>query len=133
LCDKDSEGSGELRLDTSLSVGEEEVEVPGCRSVVLISGSGCGGGAGAAAGAGISAFLAMAQVKAHASEIEAGLSLEAQCRKQNHDDGAYTHGTPATVENDNDDGVDEARRRRKHALPLPAVSLTAWLLVSTLP
>lgn len=132
MCDKDSEGSGELRLDTSLSVGEEEVEAAGCRSVVLISGSGCGGAAGAAAGAGISAFLAMAQVKAHASEIEAGLSLEAQCRKQNHDDGAYTHGTPATVEDDGD-GVNEARRRRKHALPLPAVSLTAWLLVSTLP
>ena len=132
MCDKDNEGSGELRLDTSLSVGEEEVEAAGCRSV-LISGSGCGGaGAGAAAGAGISAFLAMGQVKAHASEIEAGLSLEAACRKQNHDDGAYTHSTPATV-GDSDDGVNEARRRRKHALPLPAVSLTAWLLVSTLP
>lgn len=79
LCDRDSEGSGELRLDTSLRVGEEEVEVA-CRSM-LISGSGGGGAAGAAAGAGISAFLAMGQVKAHASEIVAGLDLEAEAAK----------------------------------------------------
>ena len=123
MCDKDSEGSGELRLETSLSVGEEEVEVEaaGCRSVVvLISGCGCGG-AGAAAGAGISAFLAMGQVKlTRASEIEAGLNANLEAEEQSHS-GAYTHSTPTTVE----DGVDEAHRQRKQALPLHAVSPTA--------
>lgn len=86
MCDKeDSERSGELRLDTSLRVGEEEVEAAvGCRAAVLISESGCGGAGAAAGAAGISAFLAMGQVKlTRASEIEAGLNadLDAEGRK----------------------------------------------------
>ena len=65
----------------------------GCRSMLISeSGGGGGGGAGAAAGAGISAFLAMGQVNAHASEIEAGLSLEAEAQDL---DGAYNN-TPST-------------------------------------
>lgn len=95
LCDRDSEGSGELRLDTSLSVGEEDVEVEaaGCRAVVLISESGCGGaGAFAAAGAGISALLAMGQVAlTRASEIEARLNANLEAQEQSHGSGA--HGT----------------------------------------
>ena len=94
MCDKeDRERSGELRLDTSLSVGEEEVEAAvGCRLEVLISVSGCGG-AGAAAAAGISAFLAMGQVKlTRASEIEAGLNADLDAERKSHG-GAYTHST----------------------------------------
>ena len=92
MCDRDSEGSGELRLDTSLSVGEEDVEVEtaGCRSAVVISESGCGGaGALAAAGAGISAFLAMGQVAlTRASEIEARLNANLEAEEQSHSSGA---------------------------------------------
>jgi hypothetical protein len=95
LCDKeDRERSGELRLDTSLSVGEEEVEAAvGCRLEVLISECGCGGAGAAAGAAGISAFLAMGQVKlTRASEIEAGLNADLDAERKSHG-GAYTHST----------------------------------------
>lgn len=78
LCDKDSERSGELRLDTSPCSAREEVEAA-CRSMLRSASAAAG-----AAGAGISACLAMGQAKAHTSEIAGWLDLDLEAEAAVH-------------------------------------------------